>query len=276
MLRDRVFAVLRQYIVDAFERGPFTGNPAAVVPLEAWPDDSVLLQIAEENNLSETAYFVPDGDDLELRWFTPSVEVPLCGHATLASAHVLFEELGDPRERLRFRTLSGNLDVVRGDGGYVLDFPAGFTKPASEEVEASVREVLNDAAAEVYVSYGSPFAVVQSDAALRELSPDQAAIAELPRGHLLVSAPADSEEFDIVARVFAPGVGIAEDPATGSAHCAFAPFWSERLALETVRSFQASARGGYLNCRWREADRRVDISGRCRTFARAEIVVPEN
>lgn len=265
--------VLDQYIVDAFERGPFTGNPAAVVPLESWIPDELMLQIAGENNLSETAFFVDNGDAYDLRWFTPTHEVPLCGHATLASAHVIWTALSSDAGALSFETKSGRLGVTKlsETDSYQLDFPEA---PVGEHVDgAAVLEALN-IDGEVFDSLGAAFVVCDSAAAVRECSPDFGDLAKIGAGFAIVTALADSEleaaGFDVVTRVFAPGVGIDEDPATGSAHCAVAPYWSGRLGRSTIKSFQASKRGGYFECEV-NGNGRVLIAGACRTFATGRI-----
>jgi PhzF family phenazine biosynthesis protein len=263
-----------QYVIDAFERGPFTGNPAAVVPLEKWPDDPILQAIAAQNNLSETAFFIDRGDGIDLRWFTPSQEIELCGHATLATSHVIFSELGDSRETLRFRTLGGVLVVARENDAYSMDFPAAPPEEgaAPAALARAALESIGQEMGEVRVAGGYAFVVLEAADAVRSIVPDLGAIARVPGGHVLVSAPGEGG-YDFVDRVFAPGVGIPEDPATGSAHCSFAPYWSKRLGKTELSAFQASARGGHFTCRWREADRRVDLIGTCRTFSRGEILV---
>lgn len=248
--------------VDAFAHAPFTGNPAAVMPLEAWLDDAVLQAIAAENNLAETAFTVklPEGAgaDYELRWFTPAVEVALCGHATLASGHVL---LGAGQATIRFRTRrAGDLTVTRDGEGYKLDLPAWDTEPTRranlaaliggpEPVEARWRD-----GGYLLLRYAD-------EATVRALSPDFKALATL--GDWLVIATAPGSETDIVSRAFAPGAGIDEDPVTGSAHSLLVPYWAERLGRETFTAYQASARGGYLGCTL--AGNRAILSGQCRT-----------
>lgn len=265
------FRSMRQYIVNAFENGPFTGNPAAVVPLESWPEDGALQAIAEQNNLSETAFFV-DGDEIALRWFTPTDEIDLCGHATLATAHVLWSELGDGRDELIFGTLSGELKVRRAGDAYEMDFPEAL---ASEDplpgglLEQTLRAAGVDRG-EVFLAMGRVVLVLEGPSDVGTLEPDLALVAELPRGDLFVSGPGEGG-YDIYTRVFAPGFGIPEDPATGAAHCAFTPYWAERLGRPEISSRQVSARGGYFRCRWRAGDGRVDLIGSCRTFGRGEI-----
>lgn len=264
----------RQIVVNAFENGPFTGNPAAVVPLDAWPADSVLQAIAAQNNLSETAFFVDEGERIPLRWFTPTDEIELCGHATLASAHTIFAELGDVRERLVFSTLSGDLIVERSGEAYSMDFPEVALEPVEpgDQLALAVIAAAGVDGGDVYMGGGWCYLMVGSAAIVRGLSPDLALSAKLPHGGFSIGAPGDGAT-DIVTRAFAPGVGIPEDPATGSVHCAFVPYWSRKLDKTELTSHQASARGGHFKCRWREADGRVDLIGTCRTFSRGEIEV---
>lgn len=267
--------VLDQYIVDAFERGPFTGNPAAVVPLESWIPDELMQQIAGENNLSETAFFVSNDDAYDLRWFTPTHEVPLCGHATLASAHVIWSALMSGAETLSFETKSGVLGVTKlpDANSYRLDFPEAPI--GDHENGAAVREALN-IDGEVFDSLGAVFVVCESAEMVRDCSPDLDELAKIGDGFAIVTALADSElkadGFDVVTRVFAPGVGIDEDPATGSAHCAVAPYWSGKLGRSQIKSFQASKRGGYFECEV-PGNGRVLIAGTCRTFATGQIEI---
>lgn len=255
----REHASVTIFQVDAFADAPFTGNPAAVCVLESWLPDARLQAIAAENNLSETAFVVREGEGARIRWFTPASEVDLCGHATLASAHVLFEQLGWPGETLVFASRSGPLAVRRGSApnSYVLDFPA---KPARTiDWPTGLREAVG----------GEPIAIAKADYFLIEyasadeiaaLRPDLAAIARIAPGEVIVTAPG-LEGFDFVSRFFAPGVGIDEDPVTGSAHCTLAPWWVERLGRTRVRGRQVSARGGTVECELRGD--RVELSGRC-------------
>ncbi|MHA6769582.1 PhzF family phenazine biosynthesis protein [Sphingobium ummariense] len=245
--------------VDAFADAPFTGNPAAVMPLDAWLDDAVLQAIAAENNLSETAFLVPTPDDPEadyaLRWFTPGVEVKLCGHATLASGHVLMK--GDA---IRFRTRqAGILTVARDGEGYALSLPAWSMAPrALPELAAG----LGGAPIESHWRDGGYSLFLYPDeAAVRALTPDFAALRT--QGSLMLIATAPGEDSDIVSRVFVPGSGIDEDPVTGSAHCLLTLFWAGRLGKTSLTAFQASARGGRIGCRL-EGDR-VVLTGACRT-----------
>lgn len=244
--------------VDAFvaER-PLTGNPAAVMPLERWLEDSVMQAIAAENNLAETAFTVPsDGDeaDYELRWFTPTVEIGMCGHATLASGHVLMSG-----ERVRFATQSGLLTVARSGELLELDMPAAEVESAKlPELERAL-----GVAGETFLSRagnGNTIVLLEDQAAVLSVQPDFAALAELP---YLVSVTAPGDEQDIASRVFAAFHGVPEDPVTGSAHTALVPFWAKRLGRDSFTALQASTRSGILHCRL-EGDR-VILGGRCTT-----------
>jgi PhzF family phenazine biosynthesis protein len=243
--------------VDAFAEAPLTGNPAAVMPLEQWLDDGLMQAIAAENNLSETAFAVPSDRadaDYDLRWFTPATEVDLCGHATLASAHVLMT--GD---RIRFATRSGVLAVSREDDLLNLDLPAFEVLPG--EVPGLLDAL--GATGEIFVGEGgnnSAIVLLPDESAVRSVRPDFAALATFDR---LVIVTARGDEQDIASRVFAVYHGIDEDPVTGSAHAALVPFWAERLGRHQFTAVQASRRGGLLYCR--EAGDRVVLGGRCQT-----------
>ncbi|TDT92547.1 PhzF family phenazine biosynthesis protein [Azorhizobium sp. AG788] len=246
--------------VDAFTTRRFAGNPAAVMLLEAYPEDETLRAIAAENNLSETAFLVREGGDYHLRWFTPKVEVPLCGHATLASASVVMERLEPGRASVTFHTASGALPVSRSGTGYVLDFPARGSEPIAMP---GVAAALGAAPEEVRINPFTYMAVLADAATVRGLSPDMAAIAALDRPGLIVTAPGDNA-YDVVSRYFAPAKGIPEDPVTGAAHTTLVPYWAERLGRSTLACHQASARGGDLTCRL--SDDRVLIEGACVFF----------
>jgi PhzF family phenazine biosynthesis protein len=244
--------------LDAFTSQRFKGNPAAVMPLEKFPPDSLMQAIAAENNLSETAFLVPDGDEYRLRWFTPAVEVPLCGHATLASAAVVMERLQPGRDRVTFHTASGPLAVKRSGSGYVMDFPSRPTTPVP--ALAALTQALGIAAEEVRADATGYLAVLGSEAAVRGLTPDLAAVARLDRSGVIVTAPGCGE-YDIVSRYFTPARGMPEDPVTGSAHCALAPYWAAKLGKSELRAHQASRRGGEMICRVRAG--RVELEGAC-------------
>jgi len=244
--------------VDAFAGRRFEGNPAAVMPMETFLTDAVLQAIAAENNLAETAFLVRAGDDYRLRWFTPTTEVPLCGHATLASAAVVMERLERGRKRVIFHSASGPLTVDRTDTGYVMDFPARFSEPVS--MPPRLIEALGVVPVEVVGDAFNYLALLESAKVVRELVPDIAAIARVDRSGVIVTAPGD-DNYDFVSRYFAPAKGIPEDPVTGGAHCALAPYWAKRLHKTAFRAFQASRRGGEIICRI--VHDRVELEGTC-------------
>jgi PhzF family phenazine biosynthesis protein len=244
--------------IDAFTTRRFAGNPAAVMPINSFPADAVLQAIAAENNLPETAFLVPENGDYRLRWFTPGVEVPLCGHATLASAAVVMERLQPERNRVVFHTASGPLTVNRSDAGYVMNFPARPSEPVS--LPSGLAEALGVVPVEVFSNEFNYLALLESVQALRELAPDMAALARMDRPGVIVTAQGD-ETYDFVSRYFAPAKGIPEDPVTGAAHCMLAPYWAERLGKTAFRAFQASRRGGEIVCRL--AGDRVELEGAC-------------
>ena len=243
------------YQIDAFTGRLFAGNPAAVCPLKEWLEDQQLQAIAAENNLSETAFFVPCGDVYQLRWFTPAVEVDLCGHATLASAFVILNCLDPRREAVRFETRSGEL-VVRRDGELLsMDFPA--RAPSRCEVPSDLVEALGAAPCEVWEARDY-LAVYHAEEEIRALAPDMRALVAV--GHFAVIVTAPGLEADFVSRFFAPASGVPEDPVTGSAHCTLVPYWARRLGKTQLHARQVSARGGELWCEHRGD--RVTIAGR--------------
>lgn len=250
---------LRLYQIDAFTNARFGGNPAAVVPLERWLDDTVLQAVALENNLAETAFFVPADGGFHLRWFTPSVEVELCGHATLASAFVLFTELEPGRDAVTFATRSGPLHVRAADGRLVMDFPRWQLAEAGAALRGTVAAVLGAPPRELYTTAAGTnlFAVFDAAAQVRALAPDMRALAALGKG-AIVTAP--GEETDCVCRYFAPSFGIDEDAGTGSIHCALTPYWAGRLGKPAIHSRQLSRRGADLYCAL-EGEQRVSIAG---------------
>lgn len=251
--------------VDAFAAKLFAGNPAAVMPMTNFPDEARLQAIATENNLSETAFLVKKGDGYRLRWFTPTAEVPLCGHATLASGAVVMERLEKGRTRVVFHTASGALTVSKSEQGYLMDFPAHPSGPVSPTKEMT--QALGIQPEKVLANAHNYMAVLGDAPALRELSPDMAAVARLDRPGVIVTAPGDAG-YDFVSRYFAPAKGIPEDPVTGSAHCMLAPYWADRLGKTTLRAFQASNRGGEVICRL-QGDR-VELEGRCEFYLEGE------
>ena len=254
--------------VDAFADRPFTGNPAAVMPLDAWLDDETLQAIATENNLAETAFYVPTGGDadFELRWFTPAVEVALCGHATLASGHVVLG--GDAsRPSVRFRTRQrGVLEVRRSGEGYELDLPA---LPPEASTDRRSADALGLAPVETLFREGGYFVtVLGSEAELLAIQPDFRALGAAVPGDPSHIVTAPGERVDFVSRMFAPNAGIDEDPVTGSAHAVLTPYWAKRLGRDNLTAYQASRRGGHVACRL--AGDRVVLGGRCVTVIEGE------
>jgi len=280
---------LRFVQVDAFADKPFAGNPAAVVPLLEWLPDETLQAIAMENNLSETAFTIPASDgqaDFDLRWFTPTTEVDLCGHATLASGHVLMEG----RDSLVFRTRkAGSLTVTREGEGYALSLPRTNVKRATEAqmrdvvstdgdgiVDVISRDGATDSARpELYLSCdgveGVALLLFPDEAAVRACRPDMKRLATIDYMAIVTAPGAPGAGYDVVSRVFVPAWGVDEDPVTGAAHAALTPFWCGRLGRESFTAYQASRRGGYLTCRG-EADRAV-LGGRCVTVIEGRISV---
>ena len=257
---------LKIYQIDAFAEKIFQGNPAAVCPLESWLDDSILQAIAEENNLSETAYFVPTKKGFHIRWFTPTIEVNLCGHATLAAAFVLFNMLNYEKETITFDSKSGDLIVTKKGELIEMDFPAETLKtcPTPEElVEALGKRPTEVLAGSDYV------AIFDSEEDIGEIKPDFSKLANL--GLRGVAITAKGNDVDFISRFFAPKYGIDEDPVTGSAHCALAPFWSEKLNRKKLFAAQLSKRGGQVQCE--VTGERVFLSGCAVKYLEGEIVV---
>ena len=252
------------YQVDAFARGVFTGNPAAVCPLKSWLPDATMQAIAMENNLSETAFFVKEGADYHLRWFTPNVEVDLCGHATLASAWVIFEKLEPGRPSVTFRTLSGELHVTRRLDLLALDFPA--RPPERVGAASGLVEALGGNPLEIWASRDY-MVVYDTEQQIRDLAPDMGLLAQLDRFAVIVTAPGEpggEPRCDFVSRFFAPAHGVAEDPVTGSSHCTLIPYWAARLKKQRLMARQVSQRGGELFCEL--LGDRVSIAGRAALF----------
>jgi PhzF family phenazine biosynthesis protein len=255
--------------VDAFADRAFGGNPAAVYLLPAPAETDWMAGVAQEMNLSETAFLVPRDDGFGLRWFTPAVEVNLCGHATLASAHSLWELGRVPKDQpIRFHTLSGLLTASTQDGLIWLNFPARRMEEALPP--PGLREALG-IASRWCGRYRDDYLIeAESEEAVRALQPDHQALRALPLRGVIVTARASSAPYDFVSRFFAPGAGIEEDPVTGAAHCALTPFWSARLGKDTFLAYQASARGGEV--RVRLAGDRVFLGGRAITILRGELL----
>jgi PhzF family phenazine biosynthesis protein len=255
--------------VDAFTDRPFAGNPAAVCLLASARDDAWMQQVAREMNLAETAFLIRRGDGFDLRWFTPAVEVDLCGHATLASAHVLWEERHlDAGQTARFHTRSGLLSASRGDGLIWLDFPATPAQPVSgsPDLERAIGggfKFLGRTAFDYLVE-------LESEAEVRSLEPDMSRLARLGARGVIVTALSENGSYDFVSRFFAPGAGVPEDPVTGSAHCGLGPYWAARLGRKELVGYQASARGGTVRVRL-EGDR-AHLGGHAVTVLRGELL----
>jgi predicted PhzF superfamily epimerase YddE/YHI9 len=252
--------------LDAFTSRVFGGNPAAVVVMDRWLDDRTLQSIAAEHNLSETAFVIPGAEDCPLRWFTPLVEVDLCGHATLAAADVLLRHYLAGRDAVSFTTKSGKLVVTREDGMLAMDFPARAGRPIA--VDDRLVDTLGAVPREV-LRARDLLAVFDSEADIRAFRPDMAKIAALDAFALAISAP--GSDVDFVSRFFAPRAGVPEDPVTGSAHCTLIPYWARRLGKSQLSARQLSTRGGEIRCEHR--GERVIIAGAVAEYLRGEINV---
>jgi len=257
--------------VDAFADKPFAGNPAAVCLLQQPPDEAWMQLVAREMNLSETAFLVKRGHGYDLRWFTPTVEVDLCGHATLASAHVLWEQGHlEPGEPACFHTRSGVLTARKNGTWIEMDFPATPAKPVSIAEQEMLESALGVKARSVGQSLFDYLVEVDSEEAVRTLRPDFTKIGRLQARGLIATSAASSKDCDYVSRFFAPAAGVDEDPVTGSAHSCLGPFWRERLGRDNLIGYQASTRGGFVRTRC-EGDR-VLISGQAVTVLRGELL----
>ena len=265
---------LRFVQIDAFADRPFGGNPAAVMPLDSWLPDELLQAIAAENNLSETAFTVPDetgAADYELRWFTPTTEVALCGHATLASGFVLIE-----RDEIVFRTRkAGLLKVGRDGGALTLDLPVTLVRRAENP---ALLEALGTPGAEVYDAYqgteATTIVLVEDEAAVRACAPDMAKLRGIDLMAIVTAPAGPGVGYDVASRVFVPAWGVDEDPVTGSAHAALTPFWAERLGRESFTAFQASRRGGMVACRL--AGERAVLGGKCVAVIEGAMIIDES
>ena len=258
---------LQIYQADAFAAGLFKGNPAAVVPLTEWLSNELMQQIAMENNLSETALFIPEGDHFHIRWFTPKAEVKLCGHATLATAHILFNELNFKGDLLEFTSLSGILTVKKVEDKLQLDFPADF----AQEVEPidTFAEAFGTKPLQTWKGRTDYLLLFDSEEIIQNLRPNiQLLLSTNARG---IMVTAKGNEVDFVSRFFAPAVGVNEDPVTGSAHTTLIPFWANKLDKTELTALQLSARGGQLWCTL--SNDRVFIAGKAVTYLRGEIEI---
>jgi len=258
------------YQVDAFADAVFKGNPAAIMPLEQWLDDAMLQAIAMENNLSDTGYLVKNDSGYDLRWFTPQVEVDLCGHATMAAAHVLFNHLDYAGDDIVFNTRSGELRVKHSATGLTLDFPA--TELVAADVDLAVCNALGAIASEAMVpanNTGYTLYVYEFEEDVRGLTPDFSALLSASEHCIIATAPGDTCDF--VSRFFGPQIGVDEDPVTGSAHCSLVPYWVGRLHMNELQARQISARGGSLSCELREG--RVFMTGTAVTFMVGTVIL---
>ena len=256
------------YQADAFTDKLFGGNPAAVCPLQEWLPGEVMQQIAAENNLAETAFFIPKGHEFELRWFTPTSEIDLCGHATLATAHILFKHLGYQADSINFHTLkAGVLTVSLEENVYTLNFPSQMPLPC--ETPEGLIEALGGKKPAAVLRSSDYVLVYDTEEDIKAISPDFAALSKIKTVCVIVTARGNTSDF--VSRVFAPAVGIPEDPVTGSAHCSLIPYWADKLKKSKLYAFQVSARKGELWCEL-NGDR-VLISGKVVTYLKGEIYV---
>lgn len=263
-------ATYKLFQVDAFTDRLFAGNPAAVCILDRWIDDKLMQSVANENNLAETAFLVADGKDFEIRWFTPAVEVDLCGHATLASAFVLFNILGYAEPVIRFYSpRSGLLTVTRDDDMFFLDFPTDRLEPAGEEQVIAIEKAIGVKPLEVYRGKTDYIAVIPGERLLLDLKPDLDKVSRLEARGLVVTSAGDKVDF--VSRFFAPQSGINEDPVTGSAHTSLTPLWSKKTGKTKLVARQLSKRGGQLLCEY--MNERCLIGGKAMLYLTGEIIL---
>ncbi len=253
--------------VDAFTNEIFKGNPAAVCPLTDWISDDLMQAIAEENNLSETVFFVKNDTQFEIRWFTPSCEIDLCGHATLAAAYIIFTELNYEREIIEFNSKSGKLTVEKKEDWYTLNFP-------SEEINEIVTPKLLEEALKVpilktYQGKWKLLVVLENEATIKDLSPNFSKLTQLEASGIIVTSSGDKVDF--VSRFFAPKIGINEDPVTGSAHTVLIPFWARKLNKNNLEAIQLSKRTGYLKCKY--LNERVEMSGQAITYLKGKLTL---
>ncbi len=261
---------LSSYLIDAFTSEAFAGNPAGVVLLDEPRAEKWMQAVAREINQAETAFVLPREHGFDLRWFTPTLEVDLCGHATLATAHMLWTEgILPPAEEARFHTRSGILTVIRSDRGITMDFPS--TPPEPAETPAGLFEALGVPGGEVFRSRFDYLVAIEDPAALRKLEPAIDQLRKLKTRGVIVTAPSDRSDADFISRFFAPQSGVDEDPVTGSAHCALAPFWAARLGKQSLAGYQASPRGGIVGVE--VVGDRVLLSGTAVTILRGSLEV---
>ncbi|WP_167619017.1 PhzF family phenazine biosynthesis protein [Maribellus sediminis] len=255
------------YQVDAFAENVFEGNPAAVIPLENWLPDETMQNIALENNLSETAFFCPTENGFQIRWFTPLAEVDLCGHATLASSHVLFQHLKYDKDEILFESRSGILKVTKEEDHMVMNFPSA--KIEAKYIPTRLKTAFNVHPVKCYIGRDDLMLVFNRESDIQKLQPDFTSVAESTKRGLICTAK--SEKYDFVSRFFAPAVGINEDPVTGSAHTMLIPYWAKQLNKTKMVARQVSKRGGTLFCKY--LDDRVEIGGKAVTYMQGEITI---
>lgn len=255
------------YQVDAFNNAVFKGNPAAVCPLEKWISDDLMQAIAEENNLSETVFFVKDGNLFDIKWFTPTCEIDLCGHATLAAAHIIFSELNFKEKSLEFNSKSGKLTVTKSENWYTLNFPS----EEIDEIETPIllKKALNVPVLKTFKGKWKLLAVLENEAAVKNLKPNFHLLTQLEFSGITVTAKGDSADF--VSRFFAPKIGINEDPVTGSAHTLLIPYWAKKLDKAKLEAVQLSKRTGILKCEY--LNDRVEISGQAVTYLKGQLII---
>ncbi len=258
------------YQADAFTNKLFGGNPAAICPLTGWLPAEIMQQIAAENNLAETAYFVKSEKGFELRWFTPELEIDLCGHATLASAHIIFTELGYTEDTIRFETQkAGVLTVTRDGDKYTMDFPS--RPPYYAELPLGLIEALGGKQPKAVLRSRDYFLVYETEEDITSMKPDHSALAKIDTLGVIVTAP--GKDVDFVSRFFAPAAGVPEDPVTGSAHCNLIPYWADKLGKTDLHAYQLSARKGELWCQLKGD--RVLMSGTAVTYLKGEVYLPK-
>lgn len=255
------------YQVDAFTDKVFKGNPAAVCPLEKWISADLMQAIAEENNLSETVFFVKNGNSFDIKWFTPTCEMDLCGHATLAAAHIIFSELNFKEKQLIFNSKSGKLTVTKAADWYTLNFP-------SEEISAIetpelLKQALNVPILKSFKGNGKLLVELENETAIKNLSPKFNLLAQIETNMIIVTSKGDHVDF--VSRVFAPNLGINEDPVTGSAHTLLIPYWTKKLLKTNLEAVQLSKRTGYLKCEY--LNDRVEMSGQAVTYLKGQLII---
>jgi len=258
---------MKIYQVDAFSNTVFKGNPAVICPLDEWISDDLMQHIAEENNVSETAFFVKKDNQFELRWFTPTCEVDLCGHATLAAAHIIFTELNYKEAIIKFSSKSGILTVAKEVDWYTLNFPS---EPIVEiETPQILKEALNVPILKTYKGIWKLLVLLENEVTLKNLAPNFSKLSELESSGIIVTSKGSN--IDFVSRFFAPKIGINEDPVTGSAHTLLIPYWAKKLNNKNLEAVQLSKRTGYLKCTY--LNERVEMSGQAHTYLKGTITI---